>query len=561
MKILGITDTITDSGIAYVENGSLIMAVNEERFTRRKIQGGFPEKSIEYFLDNYSGDDVDKIIIGGILTPTVITRAFPEIGKIDKYEAKSNPVKERIINFLEYGLKINTRIKPEDRTAHLLKKLSKRLIERKLPAELRGKPIEFVDHHSAHGAAAYYCSNFDEALVATFDGFGDGYSSKVYSVRNGNFKELFSADGLDSFGLFYSLITVLCGYREHKHEGKITGLAAFGNSEEIQVDFPFELTEDMQLTYKGKYGKKGLKILQKEIGERKEEDIAAWVQKNTERYICKIIDHYLKESGHKNVALAGGVTANVKLNQRIHEMDGVDNIYIYPAMSDAGLSHGAILFKIKTGETLKDVYFGPSFSLEEIEKALKNFSLKYERKDNIEKEIAALLSEGKQVARFKGRMEYGPRALGNRSILVEATDPKVNESLNKKLDRTEFMPFAPVIIDKEAKKCIKGLEGAELTAKFMNISFEVTEYMEKSCPAAVHVDKTARPQIISKDDNPGFYKVLEEYNKITGLPAIINTSFNAHGEPIVRTPEEAIKSFLHTGLDYLAIDDFIVKQR
>ncbi len=559
MNILGITDTITDSGIAYLQDDKLLMAVNEERFTRKKIQGGFPEESLKYFLDEFNPNEVDLITIGGVLTPTIITRAFPRIEKIDKYEAKRGQLTERFIDFLEYGLKVNTRIKPESKTASVLEYLSEKMIRRKLPEELKDKPLKLKDHHFSHACSAYYCSEFKSSLVATFDGFGDGYSSKIYSVKDGNFEEVFKADGLDSFGLFYSLITVLCGYKEHRHEGKITGLAALGDESNISLNFPFELTSEMDLKYTGSYGRKGIKELKKKLQGKKKKDIAAWVQSNTEKYICQLIKHYLKETGHSNVALAGGVTANVKLNQRINELDQVDGIYIYPAMSDAGLSHGSILSEVKKRQVLTDVNLGPSFSDDEIEGELKKANLEYEKVDDLEVRVARFLADGLVVARFNGSMEYGPRALGNRSILTQATDSSINNSLNKKLDRTEFMPFAPVIIDRCVDECLVGSKGAELTYKFMNISFDVTDHMKEKCPAAVHVDKTARPQVISKDDNYSFYKILDEYNKITGLPAIINTSFNAHGEPIVSNPEQAIKSFLKTNLDVLAIGNFIIK--
>ncbi len=560
MNILGISDTITDSGIAYSEKGKLIMAVNEERFTRKKTQGGFPDECLSYFLNNHDPKKVDLIVVGGILTPTLLTRAFPKLGKQNKQEARKKAIRGRLIDFLEYKLKINSRIKPDDDFAGTVKKISKKLIRKSLPKELESKPIELSEHHLNHAAATYFCSGFENSLVVTLDGFGDGFSAKIYSVKNSNFKEVFSADALDSFGLFYSLITALCGYKQHRHEGKITGLAAFGDAAKINIEFPFEFNEKMELKYTGSYGKKGIKNLKKELKEKSKEDISAWVQKNTEKYVCKLIDYYLKETGHKNVALAGGVTANVKLNQRIHELDNVENIYIYPAMSDAGLSHGAILAKNRKKEVINNIYYGPEYSNQDIENELEKNNLNYKKYQKIENKIAKIISQGKIVARFSGRMEYGPRALGNRTIMVQATDPDINRSLNKKLDRTEFMPFAPVILEEYADRCIKDLKGAELTSKFMNISFDVTDYMEKNCPAAVHVDKTARPQILSKNDNPGFHKILMEYYEITGLPAMINTSFNAHGEPIVRTPKEAIQSFLNTDLDFLAINNFLVEK-
>jgi len=242
-------------------------------------------------------------------------------------------------------------------------------------------------------------------------------------------------------------------------------------------------------------------------------------------------------------------------------MKEVDNIYIYPAMSDTGIPHGAVCAILKEKSRLESVFLGPKYSEQEIEKTLKEYKLTYQKTDNIEKEIANILARGKIIARFEGGMEYGPRALGNRSILVQATDRKINDVLGKKLKRTEFMPFAPIILEEFAKEYIQNLKGAEFTSKFMNISFPVTEKMAKTCPAAVHVDKTARPQIISEQDNPGCYKILEEYCKKTGIPVLINTSFNVHEEPIVMTPEQAIKSFLNTGLDCLAMGNYLITKQ
>ncbi len=563
LKILGINDAITDSGVAYCEGNKLVTAVSEERFTRKKVQGGFPEQALAYFAKEHKKDlpRIDKIVIAGILTPTLITRIFGRIEKIDKYEKKKNPLFATILDFVEYKMKLTTRLRPESWPVNIIKKISEIALRKRLPRELKNKPIVFVEHHLAHVCAAFYSSGFEEALVASFDGFGDSYSGKIYLAKNRKTERLFTADALDSFGLFYSLVTVFLGLKEHKHEGKVTGLAAFGDSTKIKTKFPFELSQDMKLKYTGLHGKKGLKSLKKELAGHKKEDIAAWLQENTEKSVCKIIQHFLRKTGQKNVCLAGGLFANVKLNQKIHEMKEVDNIYIYPAMSDTGIPHGAVCAILKEKSRLESVFLGPKYSEQEIEKTLKEYKLTYQKTDNIEKEMANILARGKIIARFEGGMEYGPRALGNRSILVQATDRKINDVLGKKLKRTEFMPFAPIILEEFAKEYIQNLKGAEFTSKFMNISFPVTEKMAKTCPAAVHVDKTARPQIISEQDNPGCYKILEEYCKKTGIPVLINTSFNVHEEPIVMTPEQAIKSFLNTGLDCLAMGNYLITKQ
>ncbi len=560
MKILGISDAITDSGIVYCKDGKLVFAVSEERFTRNKVQGGFPKKSLKFFSQKYKKDinNIDKVIFAGVLTPTLITRIFSKIENIDKYEKKEKKIYSIITDIIEYKLKLTTAIKPENKITKIIKKIAEISLRRKLSKELKNKPIEFIDHHLSHASAAFYSFEFNESLVVSFDGFGDGYSGKIYLFKDNEFENLFEANALDSFGLFYSLVTVFLGYKEHKHEGKITGLAAFGNAKKIKEKFPFKISSNMKLKYTGYLGNKGIKFLEKKLSGYKKEDIAAWLQENTEKYVCEIVSCFIKRTGQKNICLVGGLFSNIKLNQKIHEIKDIENIYIYPAMSDTGISHGAICATLKQKNKLENVFLGPDYSNKEIENVLKKTNLNYKKADNIEKGVAKMISAGKIVARFNGKMEWGPRALGNRSILVQATDKKINKTLNEKLKRTEFMPFAPVILERFVKEYIKDTKGAEFTSKFMNISFPVTEKMKKQCPAAVHVDGTARPQILEKFDNPSYYKVLDEYYKITGIPVIINTSFNFHGEPIVMTPEQAIQSYLKTGLDYLIMGDYII---
>ncbi len=238
-------------------------------------------------------------------------------------------------------------------------------------------------------------------------------------------------------------------------------------------------------------------------------------------------------------------------------------------MSDVGQAFGAALrahhneLKRAGGYLrpfrLKDVYLGSSYTDAEIERALEDSALEYRRVDAIEAEIARLLADRRVVARFDGRMEYGPRALGNRSILFHAQDPKVNDWLNARLDRTEFMPFAPSVLMEDRAEYFLRTEGAEYTAEFMTITFDCTDKMKRLCPAVVHVDGTARPQFVTEAANPRYYRIIKEYKKITGISVILNTSFNMHEEPIVCSPDDAIRSFLRGHLDYLAIGNWLVK--
>jgi carbamoyltransferase len=234
-------------------------------------------------------------------------------------------------------------------------------------------------------------------------------------------------------------------------------------------------------------------------------------------------------------------------------------------MGDEGLAVGAAyalgssLSKTSGAAILSDVYLGPEFNEMSIGQALSESGLEPEHTRHIERRIAELLSQGYVVARFNGRMEYGPRALGNRSILYQATDPSVNDWLNKRLERTEFMPFAPVTMEEYAAKAYINMDGARYAARFMTMTLNCTDWMRNHCPAVVHVDGTARPQIIDKPSNPTYYKILNEYRKLTGLPTLINTSFNMHEEPIVCSPKDAIRAFLQGRLDYLAMGNYLLK--
>ncbi len=294
------------------------------------------------------------------------------------------------------------------------------------------------------------------------------------------------------------------------------------------------------------------------------------MQQHLEDVCTRFVRHWVRATGLGDVALAGGVVANVKLNQRIHEIPEVRSLYVYPAMGDDGLAAGAAywLWAERIGAAALeqrapyrplDMYLGPSYGEEEIEAMLREHGIAYERCAALEKQVAALLAQGRVVALFQGRMEYGPRALGNRTILYQPTDPSVNDWLNQRLERTEFMPFAPVTLQEYAGECYENLAGAERAARFMTVTFDCTDWMKKNCPAVVHVDGTARPQLVDHRLEPIYHGIVDEYRKLTGLPCLINTSFNMHEEPIVCTPYDALRAFQLGHLDYLAIGPFLVK--
>jgi carbamoyltransferase len=562
---LGISDG-KEGSACLVDDGKIIYAVDEERLSRVKMQSGFPQNSVERILGEHK--DIDAVAVGGILTPFVLTRMLRRLQKMEsKVLAGKKNSKSFVSDFIKFKLKWSL-IKPDSVWSVAQKPFIIRFLRRDLPERLRRKPLTIVDHHLAHASSAYFTSGKKKVLCITADGYGDGVSLTINACENGNIKRVYETGAWDSFGLFYGLITLMLGFKSHMHEGKITGLAAYGNAENVNMKFPL-VSRGRRICYLGEWGRKGVEKFAEELRENSREDIAAWLQKNLENEICRLAKKWINETGIRDVVLAGGVFANVKLNQRICELPEVKSVYIFPDMGDGGLSVGAAMYvwskrinkqrnEIRY-QNLNHVYLGQEYSNKEIETELVKHGLEYKFYMEIEPVIAKSLSQGKTVARFKGKMEFGPRALGNRSILYQATDPAVNDWLNRKLRRTEFMPFAPSTLLEYAGLCYENYKKAVHAAHFMTVTFRCTDWMKKKCPGAVHVDGTARPQLVNKKFNPSFYSMIDAYRKVTGIPTVINTSFNMHEEPIVENPDDAIMAFVSAKLDYLAIGNYLVK--
>jgi carbamoyltransferase len=573
MIVLGIADSIT-SGAAIVADGKVLAAINEERLNRQKMAMGFPSRSISAVLKVASIDtkDVDHVAVA---TNNLFWR--PSAVRLEDYFRKP---KERSRDlFLASGslfAKLTNGSQISRRTYYGLKSLLTQSRKVRVSEALaktwnyRGN-ISFIDHHLAHCASAYFTSGMDQATVISLDGAGDGCSSHVYRVRDGKFNILNKVDSYDSIGNYYAYVTHLCGFHAHKHEGKITGLAAYGEPQYGDLLERYIGYENGQIKNKGGcFDWSALKKLERDLGPNfSKENLAASIQWILEKVATQYVNHWLEKTGVPNLALAGGVVANVKLNQQIHNLAAVNSIFIHPGMGDDGLATGAALLKCfelckeaRIGfeaQQIDHVYWGPEYSEYEIEHAISGEGYQAERHGNIEERIATILASGKIVARFSGRMEYGPRALGNRSILYQTTDRTVNDWLNKRLKRTEFMPFAPVTLKEYAGQCYESIAGAEVPARFMTVTFDCTDWMKEKCPAVVHIDGTARPQIIDRETNPSYYRIVDEYRKRTGLPSIVNTSFNMHEEPIVCSPSDAVRAFRESKIDYLAIGNYLVK--
>jgi len=572
MLVLGVTDGIT-CGAAVVEDGIIIAAVNEERLCRKKMAYGFPRQSIAEVmrLSGIRAGDIDAVAVD-----TVNNFFFDGVREFDGWLQQDRGFVRNSIFSLAGRLSFLAGVIPGVEGLYYIARspiFSKR--RKRIGHILKNEfnlsaPVRFVDHHLAHAASAYFTSGFDDAAVISMDGGGDGMSSRIYLVRDGNFSEVGSTTAFDSLANYYAYVTHICGYKAQKHEGKITGLAAHGQPVYVDLLNSMITFQDGRIrNVGGRVFRGAIEDIKKRLGESWEkQDLAASIQHHCEQIAVDYIRHHVPPENRKNVAIAGGLFANVRINQMVYEMEGVERIFVHPGMTDAGLAVGAALsFCIKNNEgpvmprnpeVIRDVYFGPDYSSHEIEREIGKAGLKYSKPGSMEKEIASLLAKGHVVARFDGRMEYGPRALGNRSILYQPADHSVNDWLNKCLHRTEFMPFAPSTNIEHTGDYFRNYEGAKETARFMTITFDCTKQMKETCPGVVHVDGTARPQLVVKDDNPSYYRIIEEFGKLTGVFTIINTSFNMHEEPIVCSPGDAIRAFRMGHLDYLAIGEFMV---
>jgi carbamoyltransferase len=386
---------------------------------------------------------------------------------------------------------------------------------------------------------------------------GDGLCLTAWSGEKGRMRQIGKMPYPHSYGLLYSTITGYLGFRPFRHEGKLTGLAALGDKSNIGVDFPFS-GEFPNRKSTVRYPLHGW--LSRLDGHRRE-DICAWLQAGLEDDLAQIISHYLRSSGHSRLAVAGGVFANVRLNQIITERCDILDLFVFPNMGDAGLSVGAAqLMGTERWEwgvqRLEHVFLGADTVDSDIEKALQDSGLNYCRREDRAKLAAAFLADGKIVARCSGRMELGPRALGNRSILANASDPTVNSRLNRALRRSDFMPFAPIIREENVEDFLLPMPQAHRAAAFMTVNMLASENLRRLCPAIVHVDGSLRPQIVGRGRTPELWEILSLFQQQTSQPALINTSFNIHEEPIVATAEEAVRAFKKADLDALILGEY-----
>ncbi len=560
MIVLGINDN-HDSGAALCIDGELVAAVGQERIDRNKNSGAFPWDAIDEVLHigGVTKPELDRVVFGSHFTPATALRRLSGLHHATKQGASQySPLLNAYILY-QVGIK-EAGLWPAEAD------LSKRHLRKKLRARAISAPVVTLDHHSAHAYSAYRCQPHVDALVITVDAMGDGTSVTVSLGNAGDLKLIYRQSGLAAINTYYSRITEWLGFRPNRHEGKITGLAAYAEP-------PDDLLAHFRKQFHFKEKSGGFNLMNYARPQRKDdrfhrflerftrEQIAAALQRNLEHQICAFVQHWVRKTGRRDLALAGGVFANVKLNQRIHELDEVDHLFVYPNMGDGGLAAGAALALSSVApHELKDVYTGREYDTKEYERVLEESGLVFDRPQDLTEQVAEALEERKVVARVAGRMEWGPRALGNRTVMFRPDDPDVNDWLNEKLGRTEFMPFAPVTLWEERERCYLNLAGAEHAARFMTVCFDCTDEMKESSPGVVHCDGTARPQLIRREDNPDYYDIVAAFHRRTGIPSVINTSFNMHEEPIVRSPRDAVRAFVQSELDLLILGPYLVRQ-
>ncbi|MEZ4558368.1 MAG: carbamoyltransferase C-terminal domain-containing protein [Caldilineaceae bacterium] len=536
MIILGVTHPISWNNAACIlVDGQLVAMAEEERFNRIKHAPRMaPTLAIEFCLQeaNVTLADVDYVAIG---FDTALDTATQNITKLRNIAGVRNAA-QWFYQISTYG--------------------------RTLPLEgIPAERIVYVNHHQAHAASAFFASGFEEANILSLDGSGGSESGILAVGRGAQIEVLKTVSNGGSWGLMYELITEIIGFRRHSGEGKTMGLAAYSTPDPAGLPF-IDWDADIPTIDPAKRKKYISELANgKELSWEERQKLAATTQASLERAGSRMSEWLYEQTGIRNLCLAGGSALNCSMNGILAKLPWVDNIFIQPAAHDAGTALGAALqvFTEKTGRRpqweMLHAYWGAEYDNEEIQHALQECpAISYHLSDNIFAETAQLLAEDKIVGWFQGRFEVGPRALGNRSILANPANPDMKDLINKKVKgREPWRPFAPSILAEEIGRYIDD----PVPSRFMILAFQTRPETMDEIVSAVHVDGTCRPQTVHQETNPRYWELIKAFMERTGIPAVLNTSFNVDSQPIVNTPAEAIDTFLNSGLDILAIGDFI----
>ncbi len=584
MYILGISAFYHDSAAALLKDGEIIAAAQEERFTRKKHDHNFPGNAVNFCLQH-----------AGIKSSDLEIVAF-----YDKPFLKFERLLETYLAYAPVGIKSFIKAMP----LWIKEKLwMKEMIKDKLGYE--GKII-FPEHHESHAASAFYPSPFNEAAILTMDGVGEWTTSSFGVGKNNKIELLADIKFPHSLGLLYSAFTYYTGFKVNSGEYKVMGLAPYGEPKynDVILKELIDVKEDgsfrMNMEYfnycagltmtNDKFHKLfgGLPRQPESKLTQKEMDLARSVQDVTEEIVLKMGNHVYKETGMKNICLAGGVALNCVANGKLHREGPFDEIWIQPAAGDAGGALGAALigwYQYLGNErnidpkkdSQKGSYLGPEYSDENLLEFFKENKIKYTEINNekLPEKVASLLADEKVVGWFEGRMEFGPRALGARSILGDARSSKMQSVMNLKIKfRESFRPFAPAVlgekvsdyfeIDRESPYMLLVADVKKERRKEMSedenklFGIQKLNIVRSDIPAVTHVDYSARIQTVHKETNPLFHKLISKFEENYGSAVLINTSFNVRGEPIVCTPADAYKCFMRTDMDYLVIGNYLL---
>lgn len=561
--ILGIWDG-HDAGAALLKGDQIVFALSEERLSRRKLEVGFPVLSIKACLE-YAGLSPNAIreIAASTSDPAkTLTRLVPRlkeeyylIRRRKKRPGRLDPLKKRFkYRFTELGPNVVSRYLSRSYLGRQLRSLG-----------FENFNLHLLDHHECHAQGAARSSGFDDCLVITFDGVGDGLSGSIWRFRNNRLEPVKKLPAKVSFGIFFEHVTNLMNMRELEDEGKVMALSNYAYPIEDGKNPVMELVQTKGLEIVSRYSSVGLlRELKKILWQHPSEQFAYMAQKALEKHALELVQNSLTQFGAKKVALAGGVFSNIKLNMKIAELDGLTNTYVFPHMGDGGLALGAAMgvnyeqFGVG-GYPLKGLSLGPRFSPQEIIPSLRRFGYPYRQIENVAEQAARLILDGEIILWFQGRMEIGPRALGNRSILARPDDNEVKNRLNLALKkRVWYQPFCPAILFEDAPDLLEMGGQDSRDNPFMTMAFKVRGEQRALMEGVINVDGTCRPQVVS-DENPRYRDLLVHIKKALGKGVILNTSFNVHGDPIVCSPDDALNTLRKTGVRYLFLEDFLVQ--
>ena len=588
MIILGIHDGHNASA-ALIINGELKCAVAEERLSRIKHHYGYPKKAIDMVMKvaNITSKDIDKVAMSsGTIPPAYFYTLRNSTFTIEDYWKEQREYwyprlyerrKPKYLDILSHRIDKKfpydtSLIKDEEDHDGMLKARIKLLSE---SLKISDEKVNVYDHHKCHAYYGYFLSpNRDnQVLIYTMDGGGDNANGTVSIGRPGEKLDEISRSSNCNIGRMYRYATLLLGMRPADHEYKLMGLAAY-NTDKYGID-AFNVYDDtLQVEGLGFKYKTEIKdhffYFKDKLEGQRFDAIAYGIQKKCENLLKEWIANGISQTGINNVIMSGGVAQNIKANKIISELEKIKTLFIPPGPGDESISIGAAyLAYLESDNSINEIdppkngYFGPSFTNQDIQKAI--YQLNPDGliiRDASDELVAQLISDGDVVARFGiGKMEFGARALGNRSILADPRRPDVIHHINKLVKMRDFwMPFAPSIISERAKDYI--VNPKKIDGRFMAVGFDSTELAKEHIPAGLHpFDRTARPQIVFKNDNPSYHSLIKAFEKKTGVGALMNTSFNIHGDPIVGTPTDAISTFKRCGLHHLLIGNKLISKK